>query len=389
MTRVHTVIPAAGRGVRFGSQKNKIFRELNGRPIIEWTVDAFRMTVDNITVVAGADDIDQLEKLVARGNVRVVLGGQTRQESVWNGLQTVENDEAVVLVHDAARPLVSPDLIFRCIESAREFGSGVAAVKVVDALKSSRVTDDADTVINTDVDRSSIWAAQTPQAFTAGILRRAHQMAACDEFAGLDESSLVQRLPNTTVRLVPGDRRNLKITTEEDLAFASLIAPSSYGLENRIGIGYDIHRLVDGRPLWLGGVQIPSDIGLDGHSDADVILHAICDSLLGAAALPDIGHLFPNTDQEYLGVSSVKLLDRVRSLLQEHGWSVGNIDTMVIAERPKIAPFIEQMKLTISDVLLVSQNRISVKATTNEGIGSLGAGDGIACHASASIFRCR
>jgi 2-C-methyl-D-erythritol 2,4-cyclodiphosphate synthase/2-C-methyl-D-erythritol 4-phosphate cytidylyltransferase len=345
------------------------------------------MTTDQITVVAGSDEVDQLEKLVARDNVQVTPGGGTRQESVWNGLQTVLGDDTIVLVHDGARPLISPALIVRCIESARQYGSGVAALQVVDALKTSRGQDNGGLTIAGDLDRVGVWAAQTPQAFTSGLLRDAHKLAIKDGFTGLDESSLVQRLSGASVRLVPGDRQNIKITTEQDLEFAArMTAPDS---SSRIGIGYDIHRVAAGRPLWLGGVLIPSEFGLDGHSDADVVLHAICDSLLGAAALPDIGQMFPNTDPLYRGISSLKLLERVGAALAGQGWFVGNIDAMLIAEAPRIAPYLMEMKSAISNVLLTSHDRISVKATTNEGIGSLGAGDGIACHATASIFRRR
>jgi 2-C-methyl-D-erythritol 4-phosphate cytidylyltransferase/2-C-methyl-D-erythritol 2,4-cyclodiphosphate synthase len=326
MTRVHAVIPAAGRGVRFGSAENKVFQKLHGRSLIEWTVDAFRPFAHEIIVMAGIADYRRLEEMVAANNVCVVPGGQTRQESVWNGLKMVEGDDTIVMVHDAARPLVSPDIIDRCLNSAREFGAAVAAIPIADALKRADCLSFDRSIVAADIDRTGVWAAQTPQAFRLDILKEAHAAAARDGFEGPDEASLVQRLEGHSVHLVMGDRRNLKITTEEDLAFAALITIPQPVAESRVGIGYDIHRLVDGRPLWLGGVLIPSKLGLDGHSDADVVLHAICDSLLGAAGLPDIGNLFPNTDPEFARISSLVLLDRVRAFLLDKGWQVGNVD---------------------------------------------------------------
>ncbi len=389
MTRVHAVLPAAGRAVRFGSGTNKIFADLLGRTIIERTVAAFIEIADEITIVAGSGDIDRLENMVAQDRVHVTLGGQTRQDSVWNGLLTVEGDETIVLVHDAARPLVTKEVIDRCLSSVEQLGSGVAAVPIFDALKSSHFVEESRFAIADDIDRTAVWAVQTPQAFPLKRLLDAHKLAADDCFVGLDESSLVQRLPGETVYLVPGDRSNIKITTTDDLCFAENMLKSAIQSETRNGIGYDIHRLVSGRPLWLGGVSIPSEFGLDGHSDADVLLHAICDSLLGAAGLSDIGHRFPNTDEQFRGISSIKLLANVFDALADAGWSIVNVDTMVIAELPRIAPYINAMKEAIAPVLRLSMDRISIKATTNEGIGSLGSGQGIACHALATIIRSR
>jgi 2-C-methyl-D-erythritol 4-phosphate cytidylyltransferase/2-C-methyl-D-erythritol 2,4-cyclodiphosphate synthase len=384
--KVHAVIPAAGRGVRFGSSSNKILQTLHGRAIVEWSVDALRSVADQVTVVAGSGDFDQLQKIVAHDNVRIIVGGQTRQESVWKGLQMEDSDDTIVVVHDAARPLATTDLIQRCIASAETYGSGVSAVPVVDALKSSHQLAD-EFFISHDIDRGGVWAAQTPQAFRLGLLREAHIKAITENFHGLDESSLVQRLPDTKVHLVHGERENIKITTEDDLLLAERLCNTP--TDTRTGIGYDIHRLVTGRPLWLGGVLIPSSLGLDGHSDADVIIHAICDSLLGAAALGDIGKLFPNDDPQYSGISSLLLLESVRDHLKTYNWGVVNIDAMVIAEQPKISPYVDKMRHALSESLRVSPDRVSVKATTNEGIGSLGASAGIACHATACIFRSR
>jgi 2-C-methyl-D-erythritol 4-phosphate cytidylyltransferase/2-C-methyl-D-erythritol 2,4-cyclodiphosphate synthase len=380
---VHAVIPAAGRGVRFGSGENKIFARLAGRPVIGWTVAAFAGRVDTLVLAAREDEIERVREIadIAFGRACVVIaGGENRQESVARGIASFgavgHND--IVLVHDAARPLVRPDVIERCIEGARTHGAAVAALPVADTLK--QATGEGD-VVRT-VERDGLWAVQTPQAFRLADLQKAHAMALRDGFVGTDEASLVERLGTQPVRLVAGARENVKLTTASDLAFAE----TWLGPRMRIGIGYDIHRLVAGRPLWLGGINIPSPIGLDGHSDADVVLHAICDAFLGAAGLPDIGQLYPNQDPAFAGISSIVLLRDVVERLTAAGFHAGNVDCMVIAEEPKIAGHAPAMRALIAKVLGVEENAVSIKATTNEGLGALGKGQGIACHATASVI---
>ncbi|HEX5322478.1 MAG TPA: 2-C-methyl-D-erythritol 4-phosphate cytidylyltransferase [Capsulimonadaceae bacterium] len=384
--KVHVVIPAAGRGVRFGSSENKIYAPLAGRPVIAWTLRAFAGRVDTIVLVAHREETSRLKAIAdetVAGKVYVVVGGATRQESVASGMASLSqmSGKDIVLIHDAARPLVSAAVIDLCIEQATLRATAVAALRVADTLKEAG----EDRVVGRTVDRSGLWAMQTPQAFQLGLLRRAHEAAKRDGYIGTDDASLVERLDGQPIHLVEGARENIKITEPADLAFArEWLAPQS-GL--RVGIGYDIHRLVAGRPLWLGGVRIPSEVGLDGHSDADVILHAVCDALLGAAGLPDIGQLFPNTDPAYAGISSLALLKDVAARLSAAGWSVSNADCMVIAERPKIAPHIPAMREAMARVLGTTSETISIKATTNEGLGALGEGLGIACHATAAIVR--
>jgi 2-C-methyl-D-erythritol 4-phosphate cytidylyltransferase / 2-C-methyl-D-erythritol 2,4-cyclodiphosphate synthase len=387
MTKAHAVIPAAGHGARFGSDLNKVLHKLDGATVIEHTVNALSPFVDTITVVASTSDSGTFREIFYGSTVMVVIGAPTRQESVWNGLAAIPSHDGIVLVHDGARPLVPAAVIERCMASATAFGSGVAAVPVVDALKRVNENSDYETIVVSDLDRHGVWAVQTPQAFDLELLRSAHLSAREDGFLGLDEASLVQRITGSQVHLVHGDRWNIKITTQEDLLVAEQHISNKQCPTIRFGIGYDIHRLVEGRPLVLGGVTIPSPVGLDGHSDADVVLHAICDSLLGAAGLPDIGHFFPNTDSAFRNASSLKLLAKVYDVLQEHGFTIGNVDSMLIAERPRIAPYILQMKSAIAGVLKIALDCVSIKATTNEGIGSLGAGEGMACHASATVFQ--
>lgn len=386
MSPVHVLIPAAGRGVRFDSPKNKILATLAGAPIVARAVQAFLPVAETITVLCADNDHEELERALAFAGdtLRILQGGQTRQRSVRNGLASLSGapPNSVVAVHDAARPLVSRDVIERCISSARQLGSGVAAVPIYETMK--RATEGGQ-VIET-VDRDAAWAVQTPQAFRLSLLREASDAAEADGFAGTDEASLVQRLGQASVQLVMGARENIKITTPNDLQFAQRWIAGSTP-EMRVGHGYDVHRLAGGRPLWLGGVQIDFDQGLAGHSDADVVLHALCDALLGAAGMPDIGRIYPDTDDRFKGASSIDFVRDVAKRLMREGWRVANIDCTLIAERPKIAAYSDRMRQTIAAALDVADSRINLKATTHEGLGALGAGLGIACHATCLIWK--
>ena len=294
----------------------------------------------------------------------------------------------LILVHDGARPLITPAVLDRCLAGAKANGNAVAALPVTDTLKSA----DARQVITGTTDRANLWAVQTPQCFRLGTLFRAHAAARDANYFGTDEASLVEALGDEPVHLVAGASDNLKVTRPEDLPLAEAILrarrPQSAG-QTRVGFGYDIHRLVPGRRLVLGGIEIadPQGRGLLGHSDADVLLHALMDALLGAAGLPDIGHLFPNTDLHYAGADSAQLLAEVARRVGELGFFIVNVDVTLIAEAPRIAPHIAAMREVIAAVLRLEPTQVGIKATTNEGLGALGAGEGIAAHAVASLAR--
>jgi len=399
LTATYALIPAAGRAARFNTEAgpggnktggNKVFAPLAGRPLLRWTAEAFaaHAAVDGILVVAGAGEVARcrealggLDKLLS-----IIPGGETRQASVSFGLFTLGGaPDDLVLVHDGARPLVTPDIITRCLDGAREFGNAVAALPVADTLKA---VDERQTVQRT-VDREGLWAVQTPQAFRLATLFEAHIAARDAGWTGTDEASLVEKFGDEPVHLAVGAPDNFKVTRPDDLRLAEAILRSRQKEpmgQTRIGFGYDIHPLVVGRRLVLGGVEIPSPRGLDGHSDADVLLHALCDALLGAAGLPDIGNLFPNTDPAYKDISSLHLLRRVWERLRAAGYAVGNVDLTLIAEAPKIAPHVPQMRALIAEALHIQPARVGIKATTNEGLGSLGRGEGIAAHAVAAII---
>ncbi len=238
------------------------------------------------------------------------------------------------------------------------------------------------------IDREGLWAVQTPQAFRLATLAQASAAARDAGWTGTDEASLVEQFGEEPVHLVLGDPTNLKITRPEDLHLAEAILGARREdtmPQTRIGFGYDIHRLVPDRRLMLGGVHIPSPRGLDGHSDADVLLHALCDALLGAAGLPDIGNLFPNDDPVIKDIASLQLLHRVMARITSAGFQVGNVDMTLISEAPKIAPYVPQMRVLIADALHLEPTRVGIKATTNEGLGALGRGEGIAAHAVAAL----
>lgn len=395
MTGVCALIPAAGRGARFGSPENKVFADLLGRPLLAWTLEAFANcpTVDRVFLIAGADDTDRLRGIgeaFGGGKVRAVVpGGADRQASVEAGLRQAAGAEFVV-IHDAARPCVTPELIEGVSLTGRIFGAATVAVPVGDTLVRSGNADDG--FARDTVSRDNVWAVQTPQVFQRELLVRAHRRAEeTNAPRGTDDAGLVQSLLGEPVHLFPGSPENLKVTRPEDLALAEAVLarrqPAAVPLL-RVGHGYDVHPFAPGRPLVLGGVLFPNEArGLLGHSDADVLLHAVCDALLGAAGLGDIGKLFPPSEAAHKDRASVEFLREVFARLDAAGWRVANVDVTVLAEAPKIGPRADAMKQVIASALHVAPEQVGIKATTNEGMGFVGRGEGIAAHATALIFR--
>jgi 2-C-methyl-D-erythritol 4-phosphate cytidylyltransferase/2-C-methyl-D-erythritol 2,4-cyclodiphosphate synthase len=279
-------------------------------------------------------------------------------------------------VHDAARPFASADLISRTIDAAAESGAALAAIAARDTVKQV-----AGSMVRATLDRRTIYLAQTPQAFRRDILRDALAITS----DATDEASLAEEAGHA-VRIVQGEATNIKITTPEDLWMAEAISRGGKAARTgRAGMGYDLHRLVEGRPLILGGVTIPFERGLAGHSDADAVCHAVTDAILGAAGAGDIGRHFPDTDQQWKGASSIELLRRAVAVVNGMGLAVGNVDATVILERPKLAPHIDAMRANLAEVLGVTVDRVSVKGKTNEGVGELGRGEAVAVHAIALV----
>jgi 2-C-methyl-D-erythritol 2,4-cyclodiphosphate synthase/2-C-methyl-D-erythritol 4-phosphate cytidylyltransferase len=309
----------------------------------------------------------------------VTAGGPHRQQSVLNGLRCLAADPPdVVAVHDGARPLATPDLVCRCVESAIARGSGVAAVPVTDTLK--RATEGGR--VEGTVDRASLWAMQTPQVFGYAALVRAHEQALGEGCQVTDDAAVIEAL-GEPVWLVQGEETNIKVTTPEDLALAAdiLARRSERPGDTRIGHGFDAHRMAAGRPCILGGVDIAHDSGPVGHSDGDVLTHAIMDAVLGALALGDIGRHFPDSDPAYEGARSLELAAEVARLAREAGYCVGNIDATVVAQAPRISSHVPAMRDNVAAAFGCDPSLVSIKGTTTEGMGFTGTGEGIAAHA--------
>ena len=396
---VTAIIAAGGRGRRFGGGEPKQLLSIGGRSILERSVDAFAShpSVDAIVDALPqelADDPPAYLRATARP-VQNVTGGARRQDSVANAFAAAAALTDVIVIHDAARPFASAGLIARTIAAAAESGAAVAAVQSRDTVKrtgpASVVSGSSRTVIET-IPRETIYLAQTPQAFQREVLRRALEIGARDGVDATDEAALVE-LAGLPVRLVDGEASNIKITTPEDLTLAEAIAAGQSSVisrqpaarTGRAGTGYDLHRLVAGRPLILGGVAIPSERGALGHSDADVVCHAVTDAILGAAGLGDIGRYFPDTDPRWRDANSIDLLTRVVALVRAEGFVIGNVDVTVILEAPKIRDHVEAMRASVAAALGIDASRVSIKGKTNEGVDAVGRGEAIAAHAIALI----
>jgi 2-C-methyl-D-erythritol 4-phosphate cytidylyltransferase / 2-C-methyl-D-erythritol 2,4-cyclodiphosphate synthase len=404
---VTAIIAAGGRGLRFGAGSPKQLLEVGGRAILERSVATFlaHPAVNEVIVALPQPLTDDPPAYLrsAGKRLRIVSGGARRQDSVAKAFRAADAASDVIVIHDAARPFASADLIGRTIAAAAESGAAVAAVQACDTVKR---TDDgpaeAGHYVRETIARETIYLAQTPQAFRRDVLND----ALAQTIDATDEATLAERAGHA-VRIVEGEASNLKITTPEDLVLAEAIATSRFSdvgsrklpIESdirrpqsdmpartgRAGIGYDLHRLVEGRPLILGGVTIPFDRGLAGHSDADAVCHAITDAVLGAAGAGDIGRHFPDTDPAWKGASSVDLLRRAVEVVRDRGYEIGNVDASVIAERPKLLPYIDTMIANVAAALGISVDRVSIKGKTNEGVGELGRGEAIAVHAIALV----
>lgn len=376
------IIPAAGSGTRMGFDYPKQFHLLDGIPILVRTVDAFLQNpeIRRCIVVVPVEWIDVSKDLLKQhglniSRVSVCAGGRRRQDSVRAGLALLEQTVDIVLVHDGARPLVDQKTITRCCQAARTSGAAIAAIPVKDTLKKAT---DAGQILST-IDRQGLWQAQTPQAVRRLLLQKAYDEAG--DADATDEASLLERA-GIPVTIVEGSESNLKITRPEDLRLAELIVqrntpPPTF----RIGHGFDAHRFISGRPLVLGGITIPHEMGLAGHSDADVVTHALCDALLGAIGARDIGFHFPDSDASLSGVYSITLLEKVLQLVKQRGLCLANADITIICQAPRLAAHIPVMREKLAKGCQTDTDAINVKATTTERMGYTGREEGISCHA--------
>ena len=380
---VGVIIPAAGFGSRMKSNLPKQFLELAGEPILVRTLRVFleHPLTRTVVVALPAEYLESGKKQILscfddglQQQLIFTPGGDTRQQSVRKGLDALPASINGVLVHDGARPMVTGEVIDRCIAGIKSHGAVIAAVPVKDTLKEV----DGSLVTGT-VDRSRLWQAQTPQAMQRKLLEQAYKHAEATGFIGTDEASLLEHA-GIAVSVVTGSETNIKITRPDDLAIASgLLRTGSTVI--KIGHGFDAHRLVEGRKLILGGVEIPYHLGLAGHSDADVLTHALMDAILGALGAGDIGRHFPDHDDRYRGADSLKLLARVMVLAREKNMQLGNGDITVICQQPKLASHIPTMQAKLTVICDTGAENINIKATTTEKMGFAGRGEGISAHA--------
>lgn len=388
------ILLAGGNGSRMGNAcEDKILLEINGQAVFAHVLRAFvgSGTQDGLVVVARDHAQEQqLAAIVAQEAVtlpvRYTLGGSERRDSVRNGLDCLPAETRFVSIHDCARPAVTPASLEALRAALMQARCAVSlAHRVTDTVRQFDAGPLQSPTAGELLPRDRLWAMETPQAFPRELIERAHQHC---KIPVTDDLAAVEAL-GEPILLVESPDPNPKLTRPADVPLlASLLSPTPMNTPHppfRTGLGYDIHRLIEGRPLVLGGVSIPAPYGLEGHSDADVLSHAIADALLGGCGLPDIGHYFPNTDASIKGLDSRIILARAIRETSRLGYRVLNIDATLIAERPRLAPYIEAMKTALSGTLGIPSSSIGIKATTQERIGALGRGEGIAAHAIASL----
>ena len=379
MIETVALVVAAGRGERLGGDIPKQYRRLAGLPILLRSLQAFvrHPRITGVRAVIHPDDLALYNEATAGLELMpVAFGGATRHESSQKGLESLTADPpSRVLVHDASRPLVGAATIDRVLAALEHSTAAIAALPVRDTIK----REDGDASICETIDRSSLWRAQTPQAFEYKAILAAHQKPSNRSYT---DDAAVAEAAGMTVKLVVGDEDNFKITTEQDFRHAERLLAGS---EMRVGNGFDVHRFGTGDHITLCGVVIPHDRGLVGHSDADAGLHALTDAILGALGEGDIGEHFPPTDPQWKGRDSSVFLQHAATLLNERGGSVRHLDVTLICEKPKIAPHRQAMQHRVAEIIGIDSTQVSVKATTTEGLGFAGRSEGVAAQAVATI----
>lgn len=370
-TSVCAIICAAGKGTRAGFEKNKLLVPYDGIPVLTRTVQAFCFAgIDELIVTYSPTDLAEMKALLSGfDNVRFVQGGETRTHSVYNALQEANSD--IVLIHDGARPFVTRKIIEGCIDSVKKYGSGICAMECRDTV--AMVTDKKIIAVP---NRKTLRQIQTPQGFFRKQILSAYEQAMAEDSPSFTDDSSVFAKYCQEPSICDGDSKNIKITYAEDLQ--NNVA--------RCGFGIDTHAFGKEQDyIVLAGVKIPSDSGLIAHSDGDVLVHAVMDSLLSAAGLKDIGHYFPDTDEKWKGANSMRMLEQVVALIESEGYGVQNISVAIQAEKPRMKKYIDQMKNALAGALKVDETAVGISAGTNEGLGYVGEGKGITVNAYALL----
>ena len=381
MSRIAVLIVAAGKGARAGTELPKQYERLAGRSMLRRTVEAFAAHFYNqkcpVQVVIGPGQQDLAAAALTDLDIPApVTGGSTRQESVRLGLEALQNDAPdFVLIHDAARPLISPKVIGAVVAALESGADGALPMLAASDTLRRQGVDGGWTL----VPRDGLYRAQTPQGFVYAKIVKAHRDHAREDVT--DDMALAE-LAGLKVQMVEGEEKNIKVTRKEDFALAESLLGAG---DVRTASGYDVHRFKDGDHIWLCGIKVAHSHGLEGHSDADVGLHAITDALLGCIGAGDIGQHFPPSEERWRGAPSWKFLDHAAKLVAAKGGAINHVDVTIICERPKIGPHRDVMKAKIAEILKIDETRVSVKATTTEGLGFTGRGEGIAAQATATV----
>lgn len=367
---ISAILVCAGKGERANFGFNKLLKEIDGVPVFGKTLYAFssREDIDEIIVVCSAADEDAFSAIAKKLGAKVVFvrGGADRSSSVLAGIKAAKGD--ITIIHDGARPFVTQKVISDCLSSAARYGSGVACVTPTDTIAQTAFDGDDEYIISAS--RANVYNVQTPQAFDRASLLKAFALKKENE-TFTDESGLYAKYIGRC-KVSAGDKDNRKLTLPEDFAPHGNL---------RAGVGFDLHRLVEGRKLILGGIEIPNPKGLLGHSDADVLLHAVSDALLSSASKGDIGKLFPDTDPKYEGISSVTLFNEVKTILEESGYKIVNVSAVIMAQKPKLSPYTAAITKNLAALCGIDESRVGITCTTLEGLGIVGREEGIAVNA--------
>jgi 2-C-methyl-D-erythritol 4-phosphate cytidylyltransferase/2-C-methyl-D-erythritol 2,4-cyclodiphosphate synthase len=383
------IILAGGSGTRMGAEKQ--YLQLAGRPMIEWAVEAFVSSglFSEIILALGPENLKKYGPSWEKAGVKTAPAGATRTGSLRNAFKLVSPGASLVAVHDGARPLVDAALIKACLLKAAQAGASVPAVPLKDTIQKVAA---GGQVFAATLERSELMAVQTPQCYRREVLA-AILASASDGKDYTDESQLLEQL-GIKAAVVPSSYRNIKVTTPEDLVIAEALMKEEKTITSRVkaqvaraGFGYDIHRMVEGRALILGGIKIEHPKGLLGHSDGDVVLHSVCDALLGAISAGEIGVYFPPTDLTIMGISSMEIAKKTLEVLTSKKARIINVDITILAEEPKLKPYYEAIRDSVAKILEMDRGDVSVKAKSREGLGDIGHGEAIVCYAVASVVK--